>query len=66
MTGKDIIIHILENDLIDCEVVTDIRDAALKCNVGLATIEYLVAKGRIQRNELYWIPKVYVQEVNKL
>lgn len=47
MTGKDLIIYILQNDLVDKELFTEGRipgfmtreEAAVKANVGLSTID---------------------------
>lgn len=57
MTGKDLIIYILENNLEDCELVMDIQEAALKYNVGTSTIEALISYGKIKKSEFYWIRK---------
>lgn len=56
MTGRELAIQILEDRLENHEVVTDIKEAALKCGVGTKTLEALVAKGDVIRIELYWIP----------
>ena len=56
MTGRELAIQILEDRLENHEVVTDIKEAALKCGVGTETLKALVARGDIVRIELYWIP----------
>lgn len=65
MTGKDLIIYILENGLLDEPVFKDGRllsfmtamEAAIKFEVGVATIELWVKLGSIEGirigNELY-------------
>ena len=56
MTGRELIIEILENGLEDYSIVTDVKEAALKCNVGTETLKALIAKGDVKYLELYWIP----------
>ena len=65
MTGKDLIIYILENNLVDKPVYEDGKllgfmtaaEAAIKFDVGLATIEILVSLGMLKGiqigNELF-------------
>ena len=56
MTGKEIIDYISKNNLEDCEFLTDIKEVALRLNVGTATIKALVANGSIAHSELYLLP----------
>lgn len=59
-TGKDLVIYILQNDLLDEPVVkngnfigfTSPEDAALKKNVGPATIDVLIGLGHIDCHAL--------------
>ncbi len=56
MTGRELIIQVLEDGLENHEVVISIQEAALKCGVGVETMKNLVARGDIIKTELYWIP----------
>ena len=60
MTGRDLVIYIIQNDLLDEPVVKDgnfigfmsPEDAALKKNVGPATIDVLIGLGHIDCHTL--------------
>lgn len=56
MTGRELIVQILEDGLENYKVVTSAEEAALKCNVGTETLKVLVARGDVVKLELYWIP----------
>lgn len=68
MTGRDLIVYILANNLEDEQVFKDgkligfltIEQAALKFEVGMATIEALIQLGKlnsIQIGEAVYIPE---------
>ena len=56
MTGKDLIIYILENDLVDKEMYKDgnipglmsVREAAVELGVGVATIKAYIKIGKLK------------------
>lgn len=60
MTGKELIIYILENDLLDEKVIKDgvpiflldLNDAAVKFDVGTATVKAWAAVGMIESERL--------------
>ena len=55
MTGKELMLYILENDLLDESIVKDgipiflmsLEEASCKFEVGPATIRYWIAEGKI-------------------
>ena len=68
MTGKDLIIYILQNNLVDKEVFCDDmsksllfmseQEAAVKWGTGIATVEALIKLGTIKAfkfNDSYFI-----------
>lgn len=67
MTGKDLIIYILQNDLEDEPIFTDgkilgfitVYEAAAKLKVGVATVRVLIAQGKLEAVRIggeYFIP----------
>ena len=56
MTGKELIIQILEDGYENHKVVTNVQEAALACGVGTETLKALVAKGDVILTTLFWIP----------
>lgn len=76
MTGRDLIIYILENNLEDAPVFADGRfigfitelEAAVKFNVGTATIRLWVERkilSGIKIGEMYYIPAYSVPVIHE-
>lgn len=71
MTGKDLIIYILENDLEDKSIIDEngipiwlmtVYDAAVKMNVGISTILTKVIVGEIPSVTIG--DTIYIQKTN--
>ena len=77
MTGRDILIYILKHGLEDEEVYEDgrllgfitVMEAAVKCNVGIATIHAWIQEKKIdfiQIGNIIFIPADFKSPIEKL